>query len=150
MHSNTCAWLCCMLDVVDERRQRGWLGSIREAFFGTQHSCLEGCTFSRSELLTFGPFQERGRERQENVYPCGIADLDAWCPIHSQIVLTVKLCMQNPGFLGADVALAVAFEDPQQTLCMPAIMDRNNFAAVCLWKGFSTDIDVLSFKNQDF
>lgn len=35
--------------------------------------------------------------------------------------------------------------DPQR-----AIMDRNNFAAICPWKGFSTGIDVLSFKKQDF
>lgn len=116
-----------MLGVVDERRQCGRVVSIQEAFFGTQHSSLLGRTLSWSELLTFGPFQERGRERKENVYPYGITDLDAWCPIHSWTVLTVKLCMQTPGFLGANAALAVAFEDPQQTLCMPAITDRNNF-----------------------
>lgn len=140
-----------MLGVVDERRQCGWVVSIQEAFFGTQHSSLLGRTLSWSELLTFGPFQERGRERKENVYPYGITDLDAWCPIHSWTVLTVKLCMQTPGFLGANAALAVAFEDPQQTLCMPAITDRNNFVQYDPKKDFSIGIYVfvLSFKNQE-
>lgn len=101
-----------------------------EAFRGPQRSSLSGCTFW-SELLNFGHFQERGRERQENVYPGGIVDLDALRTIRSRSVLTVKLCVQNPGFFGADVALAVAFQGPQQTLWVPPIMDRNNFAAIC-------------------
>lgn len=61
---------CCLLGAVDGRGQCGRLGSIREPFCGTQHGSLLGCTFW-SQLLTFGPFQERGRERQETVYPCG-------------------------------------------------------------------------------
>jgi len=43
-------------------------------------------------------------------------------------------CVSNPSFLEADASLPVAFEDPQQTLCMPAKMDRNNFAAICKLK----------------
>lgn len=61
---------CCLLGAVDGRGQCGRRGSIREPFCGTQHGSLLGCTFW-SQLLTFGPFQERGRERQETVYPCG-------------------------------------------------------------------------------
>lgn len=55
--------------------------------------------------------------------------------------------MQTSGFLGADATAAVAFQDPQQTLCMPAMMDRKNFIAICPWKGFSIGIDVLSFRK---
>lgn len=144
-----CALDCCMLGIFDERRQCEWPGSMRGfLWYQTRQPLRLYILLFRALCLWTFSGKEKGKA--EEYISMWIADLEAWCPIYSQTVLTIKLCMQNAGFLGADAALAVACEDSQHTLCMLAIMDINNFAALCPWKGFSIGIDVWSFKNQDF